>query len=69
MAFTQNPTNIYYVAVPALMKIQGMDQKTAMALSNAGQQVQILTQQMADAQIQLEELTARLFESTTNQGG
>ncbi len=64
-----NPINIYYVDVPTLMKIQGMDQKTAIALSNAGQQVQILTQQVADIQIQLEEYASRLFVTGIPQGG
>jgi hypothetical protein len=61
--------NIYYVDVPTLMKIPNMDQKTAIALSEAGKQVQILLQQVADLQIQTEELSARLFVTNTNQGG
>jgi hypothetical protein len=66
---TNSYTNIYYVSVPALMKIPGMDQKTAIALSNAGNQVQVLTQQVADLQIEIEEMQSRLFSTTTNQGG
>lgn len=61
--------NIYYADVPTLMKIPGMDQKVAIALSEAGKQVQTLTQQVADIQIQLEEYASRLFVTNTNQGG
>ena len=69
MANTNTSQNIYYADVPTLMKIPGMDMKVAIALSEAGKQVQTLTQQMADVQIQLEEYASRLFVTNTNQGG
>lgn len=64
-----NNTNIYYVDVPTLMRIPNMDQKTAMALSNSGRQVDVLTKQVTALTVLIEELQARLFTTNTNQGG
>lgn len=64
-----NSTNIYYVAVPALMRIPNMDQKTAMALSNTGSEVGFLADQTTYQTVLLEEMQARLFQTGLAQGG
>lgn len=61
-------TNPYYVAVP-LLTAAGIPQAAALAIANAGNAVFLLQQQVADLQVANAELEARIFTTTSMQGG
>jgi NADP-dependent 3-hydroxy acid dehydrogenase YdfG len=56
------------VAVP-LLTAAGIPQAAALAIANAGNAVFLLQQQVADLQVLNAELEARIFTTTSMQGG
>lgn len=63
-----SPVNPYYVAVP-ILTAAGIPLAAAQAIANAGNAVFILQQQVADLQVANAELEARIFTTTSMQGG
>ena len=60
--------NPYYVAVPLLVAA-GIPLAAAQAIANAGNAVFLLQQQVTDLQVANAELEARIFTTTSLQGG